>query len=87
MATDGIFFEKGDPMPFEQVENYKKRRIRDRLDREKLLMSLERAGLDLKKTLARGSRIKTRYISMNAEPLAADMEEERNHYLFSGRAR
>ncbi len=36
-------------MPFEQVENYKKRRIRDRLDREKLLMSVERAGLDLKK--------------------------------------
>jgi hypothetical protein len=42
------FFEKGDPLPFEKISNYKKRKIRDRLNRESLLTAVESAGINLR---------------------------------------
>lgn len=48
-ATDGRWewFESGVPLPFEETENYAKRRKRDRLDRPMLLRYVEALGIPI----------------------------------------
>ena len=41
------FFSKGDPMEFENLDHYKRRRIADRLNRDILVEYLARLGWDL----------------------------------------
>jgi hypothetical protein len=49
MADDNKweFYQKGDPLAFENLENYKKRRIKDRLNRAIIIQYLARLNIDL----------------------------------------
>jgi hypothetical protein len=41
------FYETGEPLPFEDIENYKKRKITDRINKDIITSYLLKIGLDI----------------------------------------
>ncbi len=56
------FFQRGEPLPFESVSNYNKRRIADRLNRTSLADAVELAGFNLRSAACWHSDVNALYI-------------------------